>query len=187
MKLGMHLASILPSGSILDVGCGDGSIDALILERRTDISIQGVDVLLRPQSRIPVQKFDGSRLPFDDKSFDSVLFVDVLHHTDDPNVLLKEAARVARKNVVLKDHTMDGPLSRQTLRFMDWVGNAHHGVALPYNYWPEHKWREEFVATRLQAEKWVPRLGLYPWPFSIIFDRKLHFIAVLSVNRTEAA
>lgn len=187
IKLGMHLASILPSGSILDVGCGDGSIDALILERRTDISIQGVDVLLRPQSRIPVQKFDGSSLPFDDKSFDSVLFVDVLHHTDDPSVLLKEAARVARKNVVLKDHTMDGLLSRQTLRFMDWFGNAHHGVVLPYNYWPEQKWQDEFVSRRLPVEKWISRLGLYPWPFSMMFDRRLHFIAVLSVSQTNAA
>lgn len=179
--LGNSIAPLLPAGRVLDIGCGDGSISSFVLSQRPDIAIQGVDVLLRPESKIPVQKFDGVRLPFPDKSFDAALFVDVLHHTDDPIVLIGEAVRVARSYIVIKDHTMDGLLSRQTLRFMDWFGNAHHGVVLPYNYWPKRRWRDEFAAQGLQVKSWSAKLGLYPWPFSLIFERKLHFVAVLSV------
>ena len=44
---------------------------------------------------------------------------------------------MAARGIVLKDHTRNGLFSGSTLRFMDWVGNARHGVRLPYNYWPE--------------------------------------------------
>jgi ubiquinone/menaquinone biosynthesis C-methylase UbiE len=177
--LARRLADILCSGSVLDVGCGEGMIDILIGEARPDVEISGVDVLVRPSARIKVRAFDGRQLPFGNRSFDTVMFVDVLHHTDDPTLLLKEARRVARKSVVLKDHTMDGPLAYQTLRFMDWVGNAHHGVALPYNYWPERRWHEAFAEVGLRLIRWEARIPLYPFPASLIFGRRLHFIGAL--------
>jgi SAM-dependent methyltransferase len=177
--LASRLAATLSSGSVLDVGCGDGTIDVLIGEVRPDVEISGVDVLVRPSVPIKVRPFDGRQLPFDNRSFDTVMFVDVLHHTEDATILLNEARRVARKNVILKDHTMDGLLAYQTLRLMDWVGNAHHGVALPYNYWPERRWHEAFAEVGLQLTHWEARIPLYPFPASLIFGRGLHFIAVL--------
>ncbi len=105
-----------------------------------------------------------------------------MHHTDDPMILLREAKRVARKVILLKDHTLGGPLAYSTLRFMDWVGNAHHGVALPYNYWSEARWRDAFATLHLTVQQWRPRLGLYPFPASLLFERHLHFIAQLGVN-----
>ena len=93
--------------TVLDVGCGDGTIARLIQQRRPDLSILGTDVLARPHTHIPVALFDGQRLPFLDGAFDVVMFVDVLHHTDDPTILLREAKRVSRGSVVLKDHTSD--------------------------------------------------------------------------------
>jgi hypothetical protein len=107
------------------------------------------------------------------------MFVDVLHHTDDATILLKEARRLARKSVILKDYKMDGPLAYQALRFMDWVGNAHHGVALPYNYWPKWRWHEAFAEVGLKLVHWDARIRLYPFPASLIFGRGLHFIAAL--------
>ncbi len=178
--LAAQLCELLPqNASVLDVGCGDGTIDALMLNRRPDITIRGVDVLVRPAAKIAVEWFDGDRLPFADKSFDVVCFVDVLHHTKDPTILLKEAKRVARKFLVLKDHTMDGWLAYQTLRFMDWVGNAHHGVVLPYNYWPEQQWRATFAALHMPIAQWNADVGLYPYPASLVFGRRLHFVAAI--------
>lgn len=165
---------------LLDVGCGDGSIASLLKQQRPDISIEGIDVFVREDTVIPVTPFDGRNFPFPDDSFDDVLFVDVLHHTADPTILLKEAKRVARRSVILKDHTRDGLLADSTLRFMDWVGNAPHGVALPYNYWPERQWRHSFDELNLNVEFWSGRLELYPWPASLLFDRSLHFIARLT-------
>ena len=123
-----------------DVGSGDGQIMAFIAERRPDLTIRGLEVRPRERSPIPVDRFDGRRIPFDDASFDVVTFVDVLHHTDDPMELLRESRRVARRAILIKDHTREGLLARETLRFMDWVGNRPHGVRLPYNYWSEARW-----------------------------------------------
>jgi len=179
--LARQLADLLPenSRSLLDVGCGDGTIDFLLQQHRPNLVIRGVDVLVRPKARIPVQRFDGARLPFADHAFDIVMFADVLHHTKDPRLLLKEAKRVARMAVVVKDHTNDGPFAYTTLRFMDWVGNAHHGVALPYNYWSRARWDEAFADLGLAPELWNSRLGLYPFPASLVFERRLHFAARL--------
>lgn len=182
--LAKHLADLIPRRArVLDVGCGDGTIDSLILSRRPDVGIQGVDVFVRPSTKIKVEMFDGKKLPAADKSFDTVAFVDVLHHTDDPLILLREADRVARKSILIKDHTMDGLFAYATLRFMDWVGNAPHGVALPYNYWTAERWQSAFDQLGLKTERRITKLGLYPFPASAIFERQLHFIASILPSR----
>lgn len=178
--LARELSALLPpDATVLDVGCGDGTIDRRILEIRPDVSIEGVDVLVRPSTKIAVQPFDGTTLPQPDNSVDVVMFIDVLHHTDDPIVLLREAKRVARQMVLLKDHRMAKPFAYLILRFMDWVGNAHHGVALPYNYWPEAKWRAAFMDLQMPIAHWRPKVDLYAFPASLIFERGLHFIAAV--------
>jgi hypothetical protein len=74
-------------------------------------------VLVRPSAQIKVRPFDGSQLPSGDSSFDTVVFADVLHHTEDPTILLKEGRRVAPKSVIFeRSHdgrtigTRDAPL-----------------------------------------------------------------------------
>jgi len=178
--LGEHLAPLLPPAArVLDVGCGDGAIASAVMERRPDVTITGIDVLIRASTHIPVSPFDGSSIPFDDASFDVVTFVDVLHHTHDPTVLLGEAARVAPGAIVVKDHLADAPFARPTLRAMDWVGNAHFSVSLPYNYWEERRWRDAFDELGLVADTWVTDLPLYPPPLSWVFARRLHVLCRL--------
>lgn len=179
--------SLAGVSDVLDVGCGDGTIDAVIGETVPGLSLRGIDVLVRPRTSIPVEPFDGKHLPLPDLSVDAVMFIDVLHHTADQMVLLREASRVARKLVLIKDHTMDGPLAYPTLRLMDWVGNAQHGVALPYNYWPERRWREAFATLNMAITRWDARLGLYPFPGSLVFERGLHFIAALTPGHARAS
>src|ERR1035441_4985051 len=123
-RLAFWLASTIPPNAyVLDIGAGDGSLDSLLLVRRPDIRIDGLDVLVRPDTAIPVQQFNGRQIPFADRSWDVALFVDVLHHTEDALNLLAEAARVSR-TVIIKDHLNEGLLSNRTLRLMDYVGNA---------------------------------------------------------------
>jgi SAM-dependent methyltransferase len=171
-----HLADLLPrKAKVLDVGCGDGTIDCLITQQSPGVSIVGIDVLVRPNAKIPVRPFDGIHIPYPNASFDAVMLVDVLHHADDPLLLLQEAMRVGR-SIVIKDHLRQGLLASATLRFMDWVGNAHHGVALPYNYWSKAEWDAAFDAVGLKRMEIRLSLGLYPAPASWIFERGLHFI-----------
>ena len=168
------------SARVLDVGCGDGLISAVLQSRRPDLSIRGIDVLPRSHTHIPVEMFDGARIPFDDESFEVVLFSDVLHHTPDPAALLTEAHRVATHSVLIKDHNRNGFASGTRLRFMDWVGNARFGVALPYNYWTEPQWRDAWKEIGLRPDQLVTDLGLYPLPANWIFGAKLHFVALLT-------
>lgn len=112
------LTPLLPSGRILDVGCGDGTLDELFLTHRSDIEIEGVDVMVRPKLRIPVKEFDGRTLPYPDRSFDGVLLIDVLHHIDDCELILKECARVGRK-VIIKDHIGNNAWQRWLLCLED--------------------------------------------------------------------
>jgi SAM-dependent methyltransferase len=178
--LARHLSELLPRDAlVLDVGSGDGLLAKRVMELRPDLRIEGVDVLARPTSHIPVTLFDGVTLPFATGEFDAVMMVDVLHHAARQDELLAETARVAKRALVIKDHVLTGVLAQPTLAFMDWVGNARHGVALPYNYWSEQRWRGAWSALGLRVATRRDALGLYPWPASLAFERGLHFIVVL--------
>jgi SAM-dependent methyltransferase len=177
-RLAELLSDFIPlQSTVLDVGSGDGQIASLLLGQRPDLAIQGIDLDVRKQTSIPVAQFDGKTLPFGDSSFDTVLLVDVLHHTTDGLALLREAVRVARTSLVLKDHIREGVCAGARLRFMDYVGNARHGVALPFNYWTGVQWREAEGVLGLTKIEERRKLDLYPWPADYIFGALLHFIA----------
>lgn len=179
--LSRHLAEAMPPGAdVLDVGCGDGLIGALVQERRPDVRVRGIDIAARPDMHIDVTEFDGLHIPLGDDGVDVVMLVDVLHHAEDPTALLAEAARVARRAIVLKDVTPLGPFSDATLRFMDWVGNARHGVPLPYLFWTQEQWRRAFADLGLSVELVRRRLGIYPLPFNLVFEKRMHFIVRLN-------
>jgi SAM-dependent methyltransferase len=183
--LARHLSELLPrDATVLDVGSGDGLLAKRVEAGRSDLRMLGVDVLVRARTHIPVRQFDGILLPFADRAFDVVMMVDVLHHAEDQDALLREVIRVAKRAVVIKDHTADGFLARPTLRFMDWVGNARHGVSLPYAYWSGSRWQSEFRARHIRVAQMRRHLGLYPWPASLLFERNLHFMAVLEKERS---
>jgi 2-polyprenyl-3-methyl-5-hydroxy-6-metoxy-1,4-benzoquinol methylase len=167
------------SGTVLDLGCGDGSIAAAVMDRKPGLAFRGIDVLVRPHTLIPVERFDGRTIPANDGSYDWVTIVDVLHHTDNPGELVAEAARIARQGIVIKDHLREGFAAYHTLRLMDWVGNKGHDVRLPYNYLSRAEWDAIFARAGIAAQSWRETLSLYPFPASLLFDRKLHFIAKL--------
>jgi SAM-dependent methyltransferase len=183
LALARLLSNVLPaSGTVLDVGCGDGLLASLLARKLPAADFRGLDVLVRSETQIPVEPFDGVQIPLADDSVDVVMMIDVLHHTEDPEVLLREAQRVAKRWVILKDHTRNGLFANSTLRFMDWVGNAHHGVALPYNYLSKAEWDQLFLRVGLTVDQWNDKPSLYGPRGDWLFGRSLHFIARLAKN-----
>jgi SAM-dependent methyltransferase len=184
------LAAMLPARAhVLDVGSGDGRLAAELQRLRPDCEFEGIDVLVRERTAIPVRQFDGRTIPVPEGSVDAVLLVDVLHHAEQPGILLREAARATRGCVIIKDHVRGGIAAAPTLRLMDWVGNAHHGVRLPYNYWNPEQWRAALAEAGLEARTWRRDLELYPRPITWVCDRALHVLAMLepTVHRSAAS
>ncbi len=174
------LAKELNTGkSVLDVGCGDGSLAKSISSLNPALEFHGIDVALRPEIAISAELYDGYVIPFEDNSFDWITIVDVLHHTDDPSIVLKECARVARNGVVIKDHTRQGFLGGPTLQFMDWIGNKGHDVRLPYNFLSKTQWCDLFNRLDLAIISWNENLNIYRPPFNYLFDRQLHMITTV--------
>ncbi|MGV3651827.1 MAG: class I SAM-dependent methyltransferase [Devosia sp.] len=179
--LSEHIARAIPGpGRVLDLGAGDGQMALALMTRRPDLKVEGVDVVPRPTTQIPVTLYDGVTLPFPDKSFDFVTIVDVLHHTKDPALVLAEAGRVARQGVVIKDHLREGFLAREVLVAMDWFGNFGDGVPMPYTFLSRSEWQAAFARARLQLESQVEKLDIYVPPIRWICDRNLHFVALAS-------
>ncbi len=182
-----HLTElILKDAKVLDIGCGDGWLSSKIAENRNDVSVQGLDVLVRSDAFVEVTPFDGDVIPFGNDSFDTVMMIDVLHHTVDPLRLLSEAARVAKRQIVLKDHFLRGTLAFQTLAMMDRTGNSRHGVELPFNYQTPSKWTDLYHQIGWSVTESREQLGLYANPLSWFFERGLHFITALQPNDSES-
>jgi ubiquinone/menaquinone biosynthesis C-methylase UbiE len=104
--LGFLKASISfrSSDKILDVGCGTGEFERLILSEHPEQYLVGIDIsekmlgLARKKcSRYPNAAFlkaDASALPFADHSFDLVISANALHYFDQPDASLTEMRRV---------------------------------------------------------------------------------------------
>lgn len=186
--LASHLGALMPQGaSVLDIGAGSGDMAVKIMSSRSDVSISGVDVLVRPNTAIKVTEYDGETIPAEDNSYDVSMLVDVLHHTPDPKRLMAEASRVARKGVLIKDHFSENAFDKSVLSFMDWVGNAAHGVRLPYNYLARAQWEGIWDDLSLTPREMREALGLYQPPFNLLFDRNLHFVTFLESAKEAVA
>ncbi len=142
-RIGAALARLVGrADSLLDVGAGDGTLAHLVGDRIGAARIEGVDVLVRPETRIPVRAYDGLVLPYPDGAFECVMLSDVLHHCERPEAVLAEAVRVSSRAVALKDHFRFGAWSKWMLLAMDRVGNAGPGVAVRGTYFSPREWVE---------------------------------------------
>ena len=181
MRLANGIASLIPPGckTVLDVGSGSGEVAAYLKELAPSLSMTGVDVLVREQTAIPTKSFDGVTLPFPNKSFDVVLLIDVIHHSQKPNELLRDCARVAKRAVIIKDHLQKNRFDHYVLSVMDWAGNASHGVQREDRYFSAQEWADLYQKGSLNLIRTQQRLDLYPFPFSLLIERHLHFMSLL--------
>ena len=182
--LAKKIAARLPeNANIVDIGAGSGELAFELLALRPDIRISGFDIKKRRDAKIKIQTFDGKIIPKPDNAYDVAMLVDVVHHALNQQILLNEAMRLAPV-VVVKDHICKTKTDKILLEIMDYVGNRGHEVACDCLYHSQESWKtliSQIDGKILESETGV---GLYPFPVSLLFPKKLH--VVLTIERKKS-
>jgi len=134
---------------VLDLGSSNGQL-AKKIQDNTNVKFIGVDKKVQKVTYLEVVEYDGLKLPFKDKTFDCVMLIDVLHHDVNPVNILKEAKRVSKKHILIKDHYFDNYFDLFILKWFDFVGNKPYGINLPYNYLNRTQWDGLFKKIKLK-------------------------------------
>ena len=172
---------------LLDVGCGNGTLTAALLEAPDapeGLVCEGLERFPRGGEPLTVTGYDGGRFPFDDDSFDVVTIADVLHHEPEPEELLRECGRVARRLVIIKDHQVKGLLAQPRISLIDWAANAPYGVKCLYRYNTPAGWSDTHQRLGFGVREEVVSMNRYPPVVTFMFGRSLQYMAVLEPPTT---
>lgn len=89
-------------GTLLDVGCGHTPYKELLLSNGKIDKYIGLDLADNQNyDNSPDMVWDGTRIPLDDESIDTVIVTEVFEHVPILDVVLKEIYRVLKKDGVL--------------------------------------------------------------------------------------
>ncbi len=139
---------IKKGSKILDLGCGSGII-AKEFQNFFQAKIVGVDIKDNRVEKIPFEIIDGKFLPFPENSFDIVLINYVLHHSQGPLALLKEAKRVSENKILIYEDLPEGVLSKLICKI--------HGIS--FNKFSKIK-NQAYFKTEKEWEKIFKKIGL---------------------------
>lgn len=152
----------LGSGPILDVGSGTCNLTELLKEQSADVTALDVTDISFIPGITPVL-YDGLHFPFPDHAFDTALIITVLHHASDPDQVLREAARVARRVIVIEDVVKNGVHHKATAAWDSIMNLEFSGH--PHNNRTDQGWQEAFAAAGLnlvERKSW--------WSFLIMWQ-----------------
>ena len=87
------------SGHLLDVGCGRMPYKNFLLTNNYITKYTGLDIenaLVYEEGVKPDFTWDGTTMPFDDNSFDTLMATEVLEHCPSPHLIINEMKRVLK-------------------------------------------------------------------------------------------
>lgn len=113
---------------VLDVGCGIGYYIERLKQFDKNINLCGIEYdyksLKYAKKRINVNfiQAEGTRIPFKDNAFDTILSVSVMEHIEDDENMVKEMVRVCKKGgqIIVSVPSKDGLRS-----FSKWRNMGH--------------------------------------------------------------
>jgi methionine biosynthesis protein MetW len=97
------ILNCIPNNSeILDLGCGDGNVSQLYLQKGkvtgVDISETALKISQKRGIKTVNHNLNELPLPFRKESFDVIILTDVLEHLFDPYKMIIECKRIVKKN-----------------------------------------------------------------------------------------
>ncbi|WP_341530396.1 class I SAM-dependent methyltransferase [Nostoc sp. UHCC 0302] len=117
---------ISPTDTVLDIACGTGEFERLLLTEYSSQQIVGIDISeemlamsttgyayaklkFSAYPQVSFQTASASRLPFGSNSFDVIVSANSFHYFDEPLVVLKEMRRVLKADgkVIILDWCKD--------------------------------------------------------------------------------
>ena len=110
---------ISPTDTVLDIACGTGEFERLLLTEYSSQQIVGIDISEKMLAiaklkcsaypQVSFQMASALRLPFDSNSFDVIVSANSFHYFDEPLAALKEMRRVLKPDgkVVILDWCKD--------------------------------------------------------------------------------
>lgn len=150
-KLIGHLEQ--PGGEILDLGGGSGELAQIIhknfnYQAPTEVTI--ADALDWRKVDMPFLRVEDNKIHIEDVSFDQVIVITAFHHSDDPETLVKEAFRVAKKRVVFIESVTQNLLLYMVGCWIDWFYNhiIHFNpdiakkINVPCRFMPTTAWEQ---------------------------------------------
>lgn len=144
------LETVLPhiKGNTIDIGSGNGMV-AFYLQKNGHAmtALDVADLSIHPEIKTVV--YDGKKMPFKNKQFDTGLILTVLHHTDDPLIVLKEAQRISKRLIIIEDIYTN--IIQQYMTYaMDTLVNLGHSN-MTYQNKNNQEWKTTFKQLGLKV------------------------------------
>jgi len=152
-----HIEGINVS-TILDIGAGEGEIGYMVASRLgKQVTLIDVVDYKSPGVPLPMELYDGKRLPYKDRQFDAVMANQAYHHAGEPLDLFAESVRVTNRWLIVLESIHFNEEHRQLNVLLDWkYGNVFEaGFDCTYNYQTPAGWTETFEKKGLRIEKIV--------------------------------
>ena len=147
MRIG-RVEQYLVGTTVLDLGCGSSKIGLAIKNKGYEVTLADVyrndDVSASGLSFYQIT--DGELLPFEDISFDNVLILSILHHTQNPSHTIHECARILKNGgrvhlieTVYGIHTgKKGGYGTEDLPFRSLSSEQQRQVTMFFDYFANH-------------------------------------------------
>ena len=162
---------------VLDVGAGNCILCQELGRRGYDVVPVDLQNFSFVDEIVPVA-YDGTTLPFGKDSFDVALVITVLHHAPDPDAVLTEVRRVARRIIVIEE-IYENFFEKYFTYVIDSLFNLEF-FSHPRSNRTDAEWREAFQCLRLDVSAAV-------YSRSLGFLRRATYVLVRAYGRSEPA
>ena len=130
------------SDKMIEIGSGPGSV--LDVMRGENYDVEGLDIKDSSfRKDLEPHLYDGKVMPFKSQSYDIALLPTILHHTPEPDDIIKESARIAKRLIIIED-VYEGRFMEWLTKRMDSLMNLEF-IGHPHSNRSDAQWRSSFA------------------------------------------
>ncbi len=167
--------------SILDYGCAIGNY--CLYFQQLGYTTTGVDINLQYVNDARKRGVNALHLngpaPFPDKSFDTVIIFEVLEHLDHPEIVLRDAKRLARKNILITTPNSERveELRREGLLFEHFADLDHKNFFTPETM--QNLLSQHFTKVKVQKGNGINPFALSSLKMLRLLGKALSYYGIL--------